>query len=329
MRFLVLWGGAVVVCSEGGCGSMCWPVDRPATHAAAGAAARGALIFCFGGLFHTLGSGWHERVRGGGFNPLRGATTGVVMRRRATSGEMARGGLIFLAWRLRPPAPGAKRLHFLSAILPAEERIQRLAVKLQIASPQVLEQSAARKRVGGVQHTERVVLIHAGAHPPADCIPPRRPPKHPAQQFVRQRLEIPGFRHARPVPIWIRQIAASAFRRADGVCGRRNGASPDAVRIAIVNKAQGRPASAQSRGREIVHGRPEDLRALRPIRAGEIAAVPKPPGPQASPALRRSRRRRTVSSPRLRIGPPRRRGRNIRPQGSVRRGRSTPSPRRC
>ena len=32
----------------------------------------------------------------GGFNPLRGATTGVVMRRRATSGEMARGGLVFV-----------------------------------------------------------------------------------------------------------------------------------------------------------------------------------------------------------------------------------------
>ena len=88
--------GVVAVCFEGGCGGMCWPVDRPATHAAAGAAARGALIFCFGGLFHTLGSGWHERVRGGGFNPLRGATTGVVMRRRATSGEMARGGLVFV-----------------------------------------------------------------------------------------------------------------------------------------------------------------------------------------------------------------------------------------
>ena len=43
MRFLFFWfcGGAVAVCSEGGCGSMCWPVDRPATHAAAGAAARG------------------------------------------------------------------------------------------------------------------------------------------------------------------------------------------------------------------------------------------------------------------------------------------------
>ena len=85
--------GVVAVCFEGCCGGMCWPVDRPATHAAAGAAARGALIFCFGGLFHTLGSGWHERVRGGGFNPLRGATTGVVMRRRATTGvDGTRGG---------------------------------------------------------------------------------------------------------------------------------------------------------------------------------------------------------------------------------------------
>ena len=42
--------GVVVVCSEGDCGSMCWPVDRPATHAAAGAAARGALIFLFWGI---------------------------------------------------------------------------------------------------------------------------------------------------------------------------------------------------------------------------------------------------------------------------------------
>ena len=89
--FFDVLGGA-----EGCCGSMCWPQERPATHAAAGAAARGVLVFRFGGFFHTLGSGWHERVRGGGFNPLRGATTGVVMRRRATSGEMARGGLVFV-----------------------------------------------------------------------------------------------------------------------------------------------------------------------------------------------------------------------------------------
>ena len=37
------------------CGGMCWPVDRPATHAAAGAAARGALIFCFGDSFTRSG----------------------------------------------------------------------------------------------------------------------------------------------------------------------------------------------------------------------------------------------------------------------------------
>ena len=66
----------VAVCFEGCCGSMCWPADRPGAHAAAGAAARG--------------------VRGiGGFNPLRGATTGVVIRRRAVSGETARGGFCF------------------------------------------------------------------------------------------------------------------------------------------------------------------------------------------------------------------------------------------
>ena len=40
------------------CGSMCWPVDRPATHAAAGAAARG--VRGFGGFFHTL---WSDETR--------------------------------------------------------------------------------------------------------------------------------------------------------------------------------------------------------------------------------------------------------------------------
>ena len=68
--------------------------ERPATHAAAGAAARG-VRGDWGIVSHAL-ERWHERVRGGGFNPLRGATTGVVMRRRATSGEMARGGLVFV-----------------------------------------------------------------------------------------------------------------------------------------------------------------------------------------------------------------------------------------
>ena len=42
--------GAVAVCFEGCCGGMCWPRERPATHAAAGAAARGALIFLFWGV---------------------------------------------------------------------------------------------------------------------------------------------------------------------------------------------------------------------------------------------------------------------------------------
>ena len=48
---LVFLGDAVAVCFEGCCGSICWPGGRPATHAATGAAARGALIFCFRDCF--------------------------------------------------------------------------------------------------------------------------------------------------------------------------------------------------------------------------------------------------------------------------------------
>ena len=82
--FLFCGGGAVAVCFEGGCGGMCWPVDRPATHAAAGAAARGVrggggLGDCFtppdvafvalGGDFGCAGGVWGfvwERGGGGG-----------------------------------------------------------------------------------------------------------------------------------------------------------------------------------------------------------------------------------------------------------------------
>ena len=61
-------GGALLpfvlrACCEG----MCWPRERPATHAAAGAAARGG--FCFGEFF----CGWTEGGCGG-----EGLTTGVV-----------------------------------------------------------------------------------------------------------------------------------------------------------------------------------------------------------------------------------------------------------
>ena len=38
-------GDSFAVYSDDYCESMCWPVDRPATHAAAGAAARGRLVF--------------------------------------------------------------------------------------------------------------------------------------------------------------------------------------------------------------------------------------------------------------------------------------------
>ena len=58
-------GGVVAVCFEGCCGSMCWPVDRPGTHAAAGAAARGALIFCFGDCFTCSELGNDTMTMGG------------------------------------------------------------------------------------------------------------------------------------------------------------------------------------------------------------------------------------------------------------------------
>ena len=38
-------GDSFAVYSDDYCGSMCWPVDRPATHAAAGAAARGGFVW--------------------------------------------------------------------------------------------------------------------------------------------------------------------------------------------------------------------------------------------------------------------------------------------
>ena len=45
------------------CGGMCWPVDRPATHAAAGAAARGVR----GGLGDSFTRLGVDSTRGGGF----------------------------------------------------------------------------------------------------------------------------------------------------------------------------------------------------------------------------------------------------------------------
>ena len=79
------------------CRGMCWPVDRPATHAAAGAAARGALIFCFGGLFHMLRRGRHEGVSFRATCLKRGRTRGLVSGLRAASGEDGTRGLVFRA----------------------------------------------------------------------------------------------------------------------------------------------------------------------------------------------------------------------------------------
>ena len=68
--------GVVAVCFEGCCGGMCWPVDRPANRSRR----------------------WSGSTRGFNFFVLGDSFTrsGVVMRRRATSGEMARGGLVFV-----------------------------------------------------------------------------------------------------------------------------------------------------------------------------------------------------------------------------------------
>ena len=65
-----LMGALLLFVLRACCGSMCWPGDRPATHAAAGAAARG--VRGIGGLFHAL---------------RRDGTRGLVSGLRAASGE--------------------------------------------------------------------------------------------------------------------------------------------------------------------------------------------------------------------------------------------------
>ena len=69
--------GVVAVCFEGGCGSMSWPRERPATHAAAGAAARG--------------------VRGGLGDSF--TRSGALIRRHRAAGATRRGLMRFLFLR--------------------------------------------------------------------------------------------------------------------------------------------------------------------------------------------------------------------------------------
>ena len=88
-------GGAVAVCFEGCCGGMCWPVDRPATHAAAGAAARG--VRGIGGLFHTPGAWERHRIRIRCAGRPQEWSCGAVPPRE----WMARGRLVFVfSWGL-------------------------------------------------------------------------------------------------------------------------------------------------------------------------------------------------------------------------------------
>ena len=77
-------GGVVVVWTEGDCEGMCWPVDRPATHAAAGAAARG--VRGIGGLFHTPGA-WERHNDTELFHPRRCAVSCEAALRILSNGE--------------------------------------------------------------------------------------------------------------------------------------------------------------------------------------------------------------------------------------------------
>ena len=81
------------------CGGMCWPRERPATHAAAGAAARG-VRGDWGIVSHAL-ERWHERVRGGGLircagRPRKWSCGAVPPQERWHEG----GWFLFFLWRL-------------------------------------------------------------------------------------------------------------------------------------------------------------------------------------------------------------------------------------
>ena len=102
-------GGAVAVCFEGCCGSMCWPVDRPATHAAAGAAARGVRgglgdsFICSGAA--ARGSWVFAAARGGGEFRNDGGLGGLFHMHWSDgtppcgrAGEEFRGGIPLFIW---------------------------------------------------------------------------------------------------------------------------------------------------------------------------------------------------------------------------------------
>ena len=90
-----------------------------------------------------------------------------------------------------------RRLH-IPALRPAEKRIQRRPIKPQIASPQMLKQTPARKRQSAIRllrvhNAECVILVHPGAHIRTLV---HIPPEYPAQRLVRQSPEIPRQRNA-------------------------------------------------------------------------------------------------------------------------------------
>ena len=94
--------GAVAVCFEGCCGSMCWPVDRPATHARRGSGStRGFNFFVLGdsftrsGVDGTRGLGVGGLIRCAG-RPREWSCGAVPPQERWHEG----GWFLFFLWRL-------------------------------------------------------------------------------------------------------------------------------------------------------------------------------------------------------------------------------------
>ena len=86
----------IFIIQNNNCGSMCWPVDRPATHAAAGAAARG--VRGIGGFF--CGLDWEVLTTGLREHAAGGVTHEEWSDTHAASGETARGGFWGILLRL-------------------------------------------------------------------------------------------------------------------------------------------------------------------------------------------------------------------------------------
>ena len=85
--------------------------------------------------------------------------------------------------RVKIVAPRPKRLILARTPLPAEKRIQRRAVKLQITTPQMLKQSPTWKASRRIHYAKCVIPVHPRTRLPAPTRSRRnlhRPPESPA-----------------------------------------------------------------------------------------------------------------------------------------------------